>query len=177
MAFSVARGPLRDAAVEWTVTTREATYSPPNWDDFVFGVWTPWWYWDYGFGGFYESDVYWDEPWFDEETVETFSGRTDTNGAHYLQMDFGGDGEGLPTTVSAQATVFDVNRQAWSDGTDLLVHPAELYVGLRSDRPYVESGEPIVIEAIVTDIDGNAVADRPVAMEAGRLEWRLVDGR
>ena len=46
-------------------------------------------------------------------------------------MDFDGDGEGLAHNGdSSQATVFDVNRQAWSDGTDLLVHPAELYVGL-----------------------------------------------
>ncbi|MGA9596317.1 MAG: MG2 domain-containing protein, partial [Acidimicrobiia bacterium] len=174
-------GPLPDAEVEWTVTTRQATYSPPNWDDYTFGIWIPWWYDTFGSGGdvFYESDVFFGEPGpaFDAGTVETFSGRTDANGTHYLHMDFAGDGEGLPTTVSAQATVFDVNRQAWSDGTDVLVHPAELYVGLRSDRTYVESGEPIVIDAIVTDIDGNAVADRPVAMEAGRLEWRLVDGQ
>ncbi len=156
--------------------------APPNWDDFTFGVWIPWWYYDdFGFDGGvrYEEDFYYGESWpgVDDATVETFSGRTDASGNHYLQMDFGGDGEGLPTTVSAQATVFDVNRQAWSDGTDLLVHPADLYVGLRSDHPYVESGEPIVVDAIVTDIDGNAVAGRAVAMEAGRLEWRLVDGQ
>jgi uncharacterized protein YfaS (alpha-2-macroglobulin family) len=173
-------GPLPDADVEWTVTTRQATYAPPNWDDFAFGVWIPWWYYD-DFGGdvFYESDVFFGEPrpGLDESTVETFAGRTDANGTHYLQMDFGGDGEGLPTTVSAQAAVFDVNRQAWSDGTDLLVHPGELYVGLRSARTYVESGEPIVVEAIVTDIDGAAIAGRAVAMEAGQLEWRLVDGQ
>jgi hypothetical protein len=173
-------GPLPDAEVDWTVTTRQATYSPPNWDDFAFGVWIPWWYEDYGFYGDvpYPSDGYYGESWpgVDQGAVEEFSGRTDAAGTHYLQMDFGGDGEGLPTTVSAQATVFDVNRQAWSDGTDLLVHPAELYVGLRSDRTFVDSGEPIVVDAIVTDIDGAAVIDRDVAMEAGRLEWQLVDG-
>ena len=58
----------------------------------------------------------------------------------------------------AEATVFDVNRQAWSDGTDLLVHPGEEYVGLRSDRTFVKAGEPLVIDAIVTDIDGIATA-------------------
>ncbi len=175
-------GPLPDAAVEWTVTTRQATYSPPNWDDFAFGVWIPWWFYGDFYGGFdggyYESDVGFGDFWpdVDPAEVETFSGRTDAGGTHYLQMDFDGDGEGLPTTVSAEATVFDVNRQAWSDGTDLLVHPGELYVGLRSQRTYVESGEPIIIEAIVTDIDGSAVAQRNIAMEAGRMEWRFLDG-
>jgi uncharacterized protein YfaS (alpha-2-macroglobulin family) len=175
-------GPLPNAGVEWTVTTRQATYSPPNWDDFAFGVWIPWWFQDDYYGGvgfesdvYYESDVFFGEFWpeVDPGTVETFFGKTDANGTHFLQMDFDGDGEGLPTTVSAQATVFDVNRQAWSDGTDLLVHPGEFYVGLRSQRTFVESGEPIVIDAIVTDIDGTAIPERAVAMEAGRLEWRL----
>ncbi|NNL97936.1 MAG: hypothetical protein HKO63_07005, partial [Acidimicrobiia bacterium] len=179
-------GPLPDAAVEWTVTTRQATYSPPNWDEFTFGVWTPWWYYGGGFGGddYYEggfaaSDGYYEDVWppFDSGTVETFSGRTDASGTHYLQMDFDGNGEGLPTTVSSQATVFDVNRQAWSDGTDLLVHPGELYVGLRGERTFVKAGEPLVIEAIVTDIDGTAVPSRPITIEAGRLDWQILDGR
>jgi uncharacterized protein YfaS (alpha-2-macroglobulin family) len=178
-------GPLPNAQVEWTVTTRQATYSPPNWDDFVFGVWIPWWFDDFfggsGFAsdGYYESDVFFDDFWpeVDPATVETFSGRTDAGGTHYLRMDFDGDGEGLPTTVSSEATVFDVNRQAWSAGTDLLVHPGELYVGLRSQRTFVKKGEPLVIDAIVTDIDGSAVAARAITVEAGRLEWRVVEDR
>ena len=34
-------GPLPDAEVTWTVTTRQSSYSPPNWSDFTFGVWRP----------------------------------------------------------------------------------------------------------------------------------------
>jgi uncharacterized protein YfaS (alpha-2-macroglobulin family) len=175
-------GPLPNAEVEWTVTTRQATYSPPNWNDFTFGVWIPWWFDDFFYAPIardvsYEAEYFGDFwPQLDQGTVETFSGRTDANGTHFLQMDFDGDGEGLPTTVSSEATVFDVNRQAWSSGTDLLVHPGDLYVGLRSRRTFVKKGEPLVIEAIVTDIDGNAVDQRAVAVEAGRLEWRIVDG-
>jgi uncharacterized protein YfaS (alpha-2-macroglobulin family) len=176
-------GPLPNADVEWTVTTRQATYSPPNWDDFAFGVWIPWWFQDDYYGGFesdvyYESDVFFDDFWpeLDPDAVETFFGKTDGNGTHFLQMEFDGDGEGLPTTVSSQATVFDVNRQAWSAGTDLLVHPGELYVGLRGQRTFVKKGEPLVIEAIATDIDGTAVPARAITVEAGRLEWQIIDG-
>ena len=182
-AVYFAGGPLPDAAVEWTVTTSQATYSPPNWDDFTFGVWIPWWYyggpgWGFEDDYYYESDVYYDDAWpgVDPATVETFAGRTDSSGTHYLQLDFDGNGEGLPTTVSSQAAVMDVNRQTWSDGTDLLVHPAELYVGLRGQNTFVESGEPLVVQAIVTDIDGAAVPGRAISVEAGRLQWQLIDG-
>jgi uncharacterized protein YfaS (alpha-2-macroglobulin family) len=178
-----AGGPLPDAEVEWTVTTRQATYSPPNWDEFTFGVWIPWWFDDYFYSPIRGADVY-EEAFFvddfwpqnNEGTIETFSGRTNANGTHFLQIDFEGDGEGLPSTVSSEATVFDVNRQAWSSGTDLLVHPGDLYVGLRSRHTFVKRGEPLAIEVIITDIDGNAVPQRPVRLEAGRLEWRIVDG-
>ena len=70
----------------------------------------------------------------------------------------------------------DVNRQAWTDRTNLLVHPASLYVGLRSDRYFVERGQPLKMDFIVTDLDGNPVEDRLVEMQAARLEWKYRGG-
>ena len=73
----------------------------------------------------------------------------------------------------AQATVMDVNRQAWSSTTTLLVHPASLYVGLRTDRYFVEKGTPIKVDFIVTDLDGKAISGQTVVITAARLEWKL----
>ena len=81
-----------------------------------------------------------------------------------------------PKSVVAQATVMDVNRQAWSSTTTLLVHPADVYVGIHSDRYFVGRGTPLKVDFIVTDLDGNAVADRPVEITAGRLEWKVKNG-
>jgi alpha-2-macroglobulin len=62
-----AGGPLPDADVNWLVTTRESSYSPPNWDDYTFGIWQPWWFGGDGFarGGpasdlAFESDICFD---------------------------------------------------------------------------------------------------------------------
>jgi len=161
-----AGGPLPNAEVNWQVTSSPSSYSPPNWPDFVFGTWQPWW-WDYpiaeGFGPFGPGG---------QVDVETFSGVTDAAGEHFLRLDFD-EGRGLrPFSVLAEATVFDVNRQAWGSTTSLLVHPADLYVGLRSQRTFVERGEPLEIDLIVTDLDGNPVADRPIEVRAARLEWK-----
>jgi alpha-2-macroglobulin len=54
-----------------------------------------------------------------------------------------------PTSVLAEGTVTDVNRQAWAGRTSLLVHPAELYVGMRSERYFVERGQPLKVDLIV----------------------------
>jgi len=160
-----AGGPLPNAETTWWVTSTPTNYSPPNWPDFTFGVWTPWWWWDY-------EDVY------DGGTFETFEGTTDAGGEHFLRMDFEGSGQQAvrPHSIFAEATVMDVNRQAWASATSLLVHPADLYVGLRSERYFVERGDPLEIELIVTDLDGNPVPDRPIEVTAARLEWTYRDG-
>ena len=161
-----AGGPLPNAETFWTVSASPSNYSPPNWPEFAFGEWTPWWY----YGG-----SYWDEGHGGSNT-QTFEGRTDASGRHYLNMDFVEAEEPRPYSVFAGADVMDVNRQAWNAGTTLLVHPASIYVGLRSETTFVEKGEPLVIEAIVTDLDGNAVPGQSIEMQAARLEWTTQGG-
>jgi alpha-2-macroglobulin len=166
-----AGGALPNAEVTWQVSTSPGSYSPPNWGDFTFGIWQPWWWsWrvydevgSFGPGG---GSLY-----------ETFTGLTDAAGEHYLRLDFDSLPAPRPYSILAEATVMDVNRQAWTSSTTLLVHPADLYVGLRSDRYFVERGEPLKIDFIVTDLDGNPVADRPVTVTAARLEWKYRSGQ
>ncbi len=156
--------PLSNAEVNWQVTSSPGSYQPPNWPDFTFGTWHPWW-------SFYEP-----ASQGGGTTVETYTGVTDASGTHYLRLDFEGAAFRQPMSVTAEATVFDVNRQAWTSGTNLLVHPADLYVGLRSERYFVERGDPLEVEAIVTDLDGEPVADRPIRMTAARLSWKYQNG-
>ncbi|MCJ7435870.1 MAG: MG2 domain-containing protein, partial [Anaerolineales bacterium] len=164
-----AGGGLPNAEVTWQITSSPGSYSPPNWPDFTFGNWQPWWFfYDYG-----------PRPGGDAQTV-TFAGKTDASGTHFLRLDFNQQGDlgydPQPRSVVAQATVMDVNRQAWSSTTTLLIHPSDLYVGMRSERYFVGRGTPFKIDFIVADLDGNAVKDRPVEVKAARLEWKYKDG-
>jgi uncharacterized protein YfaS (alpha-2-macroglobulin family) len=168
-----AGGPLPNAEVQWLVTSSPSNYEPPNWPDFIFGTWTPWWY----FGPIFYEEVY--SPYttgYEDTEAETFSGETDATGNHYLRLDFDEAEETRPYSVRAEATVFDVNRQAWASSTNLLVHPANLYVGMRSERTFVQRGTPLKIDLIVTDLDGNPVSDRPIHVRAARLEWKYTRG-
>ncbi len=163
-----AGGGLPNADVTWQVTTSPGEYAPPNWPDFTFGIWEPWWWFDF------------QHPGGGETQIETFTGKTDANGVHYLDLDFDATGDPekdpQPKSVIAQPTVMDLNRQAWSSTTTLLVHPSNLYVGLRSDRYFVGRGTPLKVDFIVTDLDGNPVADRPVEITASRMEWVIRNG-
>ena len=164
-----AGGPLPNADVEWQVCAQPGSYNPPGWPDFSFGTWTPWWY------DFY----YYDEFYYEggERTCEFSTSQTDAGGEDYLRIDFETMEQPQPFSLLVDATVLDVNRQGWSASTNLLVHPADLYVGLRSERAFVRQGEPIEVDVIVTDIEGQAVSDRSLTVTAARLEWRYDDGR
>ncbi|HVF45982.1 MAG TPA: MG2 domain-containing protein, partial [Pyrinomonadaceae bacterium] len=156
-----AGGGLANAETNWTVTANAANYTPPNRDDFTFGTWTPWWrFSDYGGrGGYYGG------------SSQSFKGVTDAGGKHLLKIDFESVKPPRPYTITAASSVQDVNRQTWSSSTSLLVHPASLYVGIRTATTFVQKGESIVVESIVSDIDGNLISDRDVEVKAVLKDW------
>lgn len=157
-----AGGGLPNAEVRWRVTSKPTQYTPPNRSDFIFGTWIPWWI-SRGDDG--------------EETSQEFSARTDALGKHNLRIDFDSVNPARPSSVVAQASVTDVNRQTWASSTTMLVHPADLYVGLKSDRTFVQKGEPLNVQTIVTDLDGKAVEGREVRMRAVLLDWEYEGGQ
>jgi uncharacterized protein YfaS (alpha-2-macroglobulin family) len=160
-----AGGGLAGADVSWRVTSAETTFTPPNRDDFIFGRWRPWWEM-FGFG------ERWGGPVFGQSVAaQELTARTDAGGAHVLSIDFVRVDPPLPMEVTAEATVMDVDRQAWSARANLLVHPAALYVGVKAKTTFVERGTPIELQTIVVDIDGRAVAARELAVRAERMVW------
>ena len=156
-----AGGGLSNADVTWQVTTMTARFTPPNRDDFTFGKWIPWWL---------------ERSYSPDRMVETFSGRTDAGGKHVLRMDFTAVDPPEPSTVTAAASVTDVNRQVWTSSTNLLVHPAALYVGLRSSRTFVQKGEPLIVQSIVADLDGKLIVGREIRMRAVLMDWVFEKG-
>lgn len=154
-------GGLADTEVDWTVTSRPTNYTPPNRDDYTFGKFYAWWR--------NESDE-------SEAKEQTFKGRTDAEGKHTLRMDFDGVNPPRPSSVTAQARVQDVNRQTLASASTLLVHPADVYVGLKSARSFVQKGDAFDVATIVTDLDGKALAGREVRLRLVRLEYVYAKG-
>jgi len=165
-----AGGPLPGADTIWTVSVNATTYTPPNWDEFIFGEWTPWWW-----RGAYVDDY----PGYynDRSESEEYEARTDPTGQHYLKMTFIASEKPQPYSINAEAAVMDVNRQTWAAQTNLLVHPSKLYVGLRSRTAFVEKGDKLSYDGIVTDVDGNVVADVPFTVRGVRLAWTFENGK
>jgi alpha-2-macroglobulin len=157
-----AGGGLADSEVRWYVNAAPTNFTPPNRGDFTFGKWTPWWEYHGYQGGAANS--------------KEFTGRTDASGKHRLRIDFDSVTPPRATSVTATANVQDVNRQSVGSSFNFLVHPADLYVGLRTPRWFVQKGEPLIVESIVTDLDGKAVANREIRMRAALIDWTYDKG-
>lgn len=166
-----AGGSLPNAKTNWSVNINETQYSPPKWEGFVFGEWKP--FWLRGFSGYFPT------PKTITKT-QNFSGQTNSDGEHLISVSINKEASSrnqenennddekleIPINVNANATVTDVNRQRWTSSSSFIVHPANVYVGLRSNKYFVEKGENLKIEYIVSDIDGKAVSGRKVRLEA-----------
>ncbi len=157
-----AGGALTNAEVNWSIQATESSYTPPNQSKYSFGMWTPWWRAYNQSGG--------------NTTYQSLSAKTDAAGEHTVQLKFGKKLPPKPMSVKASATVMDVNRQAWTSATNLLVHPSLFYVGMRSERYFVEQGEPLEVKLVVSDIDGNLTANRPVKVRASRVKYSWKNG-
>ncbi|NNE97621.1 MAG: hypothetical protein HKN25_01235 [Pyrinomonadaceae bacterium] len=158
-----AGGGLANAQVNWTVRATATSYTPPNRGDYIFGSWVPWWYRSS------RSNYY-------GGSVKNFKGVTDASGKHNLRIDFESVKPPRPYRVTASSSVQDVNRQTWSSSTSLLVHPADLYVGIKSKRTFVQKGENIEIDSIVSDLDGKLVSGKNVEIKAVLKSWAFEKG-
>ncbi len=152
-----AGGGLGGAETTWHVTAQDAAFSPPNHEGYHFGKPQHWWWW----GG---SDKQ------ARRATATWKSKTDANGRHRLRIDFDALDPAYPRKIDLAANVTDVNRQTWAARTSLLVHPASVTVGLRSQSQLLHTGQNAQLDVIVTDIDGKLVKDRPVAITMSRIE-------
>ncbi len=153
-----AGGGLPGAKVQWRVAANKGHYTPPNRSGWTFVGWRPSW------GR--KTPV--------KSNTESFSGVTDSRGAHRLRIHFDAVDPPRPMSVRATATITDVNRRTWTATKSLVVHPSKLYVGMRTKKYFVKKGQPLKVEVIVTDLKGKAVAGRVVGVQAVRQQWRYV---
>ncbi len=157
-----AGGGLPNAPVHWRAYATPASYTPPDRSEYQFGMWSPWWRpFNKGSGG--ES--------------ETLEGKTDAIGEHHLGIHFEAVNPPRPMNVHAQATVTDVNRQAWTSSKDMLVHPSAFYLGLKTERGFVDRDDPIVVESLVVDIDGKIIPGVDVTLRMFRVRSKWKGGK
>lgn len=156
-----AGGGLPESEVSWTVSAEDGHFAPPGRPGYHFGKRPQFFWWS-------RSDE------ASRSARETWKSTTNGEGSHRLRVDFDALDPAYPRSLKLEASVTDVNRQSWAARTSLLVHPANVTVGLREETRMVRAGDPIVLGVLVTDLDGKAASGRTVSIKSARIErtWR-----
>lgn len=144
-------GTLPNAMVEWRVSSNTTGFTPPNRGDYAFGQAFPWWF-SRGFG--------------DSQNQQYYQGSTDAAGRAALDVTLDVIEPALPRRMRIWAGVTEVNQQQIGGEKAILIHPSELYVGIKSNRYFVREGEPFDFDLIACDLDGNLISGKAIALEA-----------
>jgi uncharacterized protein YfaS (alpha-2-macroglobulin family) len=154
-------GAMPGAPVRWTATRTTQEYRPPGNETFSFGIET----WDW-------ND---ESPGRSSEVVGAGEAKTDAQGALEIEVGKAEAPGGRSATLTLEAEVADVNRQRIANRTELSIHPAALYAGVRSRSTdgFPEINKPVTLEAIaVTPAGERQRAD--VVVTAFRRDWKFV---
>ena len=151
-------GGLEGASVTWYVGAQPARYQPPGWHRYEFGAVTPGWW-----GGRPAAQI----------QSQTISAEMDAQGGHQVVITAQGEARQPVTHIlRVQATVQDLSRQTMSATQRVMVHPALWYVGGRTDSYIGRTEEPLPVQLIVTDLDGNPVEGQEIRVTTQRVSWR-----
>ena len=173
-----AGGSLAGAAVNWNVSVSPTTYTPPGHSDFTFGTWVPWW----RGGGM--SDVVdapmgrfsgFGRPGFGG-VVKQHNGTLAADGSHWLHVDVDSIRPASPVTVTATASIQDVNRQTRTTTSTQLVHAADTYAGVHFPVTFVDAGQSFKVATIAVTPDGKVVPNAVIRLKAFRKVWGLDAG-
>lgn len=153
-------GAMNNAAVKWSVQRSSTRFSAETAQDFTFAQET--WWWDDNAprdsNGFFASG----------------EGRADAKGALAVKAGVTEAPAEKPYTYTLEAEVTDVNRQAVAGRTSVTVHPADVYVGLRSSTYFMQVGTEYPLDTVVVDPSGKKVAGTQVTVTVTSRTWKSV---
>ena len=154
-------GAMPGATVRWTATRTSEDFQPPDNPGFAFGIAT--WEW---------SD---ENPAPSTEVIGAGEGKTDAQGAFEIAAGQVESPGGRSARVTLEAEVADVNRQRIANRTEVHVHPAALYAGIRqrSVEGFAEVGKPVSLEAVAVSPDGKRQRSE-VKVTVLRRDWKFV---
>ena len=152
--------PMSKASSHLHITRTDTAFSPPGAD------------------GFNVSDgVYtWDLPdaATAREALHSASATLDGKGVTSAKVALTMPGQRGPEAILCEASVDDISRQSLAGSTTAIVHPAEVYLALRTgDDWFLPEGSAVKPEVLAIDPKGTKVSGQRVKIELLRRTWAV----
>jgi len=120
--------------------------------------------------------------WFTDETQDTFSwinlgsgqAVTDANGQAIITLAETRAPSRRPMTITVEGQVWDESGQVISGRTSVLAHPADVYVGLRTDRYFGREGSPVNVDLIAVTPQSQPLAGQKIDVKVVEIRWERI---
>jgi hypothetical protein len=153
-------GAMSEVPVKWSVQRNSTQFVSERAPGFTFAQQT--WWWDdsapHEASGFFASG----------------EGRADAKGTMAVKAGLAEAPAEQPYVYTLEAEATDVNRQAVAGRASVTVHPASVYVGLRSSTYFLQVGTEYPLDTVVVDSAGKPVAGSSVAVTVTSRTWKSV---
>jgi uncharacterized protein YfaS (alpha-2-macroglobulin family) len=119
---------------------------------------------------------------FNDETQDYFSwvslgggeAITDGNGQVIVSLPDTRAPSRRPMTISIEGQVRDESGQVISGRASVLAHPADVYVGLRTDRYFGREGQPLAIDLIAVTPESRPIPGQEIDVKVVEIRWERV---
>ena len=162
--------PVVDQLLDWSVYSEDYHFSPPQWGRYTFSdrddpwsCWSCWWL-----------------PRTSPSSILTGSGNTNTSGQLLIELpaDLLLEAQEDATTgsrsLTIEATARGVDGQVISGRGTIIIHAANVYVGVATARSVARAGDPTELDVLTVDWSGERIALQDVQYEIVRREWENV---
>ncbi|MFT3709657.1 MAG: MG2 domain-containing protein [Archangium sp.] len=153
-------GAMNDVQVKWSSQRSETTFSAEAGNGFTFSQET--WWWDDG------------EPHDSNGFFASGEGKADAKGELAVKAGVTEAPGEKPYRYTLEAEVTDVNRQSVAGRVEVMVHPANYYVGLRSPSYFLSVGTEYGMEALVLDTEGKRAKGKKTTVTITSRTWKSV---
>ncbi|GIV81855.1 MAG: hypothetical protein KatS3mg051_1209 [Anaerolineae bacterium] len=99
---------------------------------------------------------------------------TDANGQVIITLEQTRAPSRRPMTITVEGQVWDESGQVISGRTSVLAHPADVYVGLRTDRYFGREGSPVNVDLIAVTPQSQPLAEQKIDVKVIEIRWERI---
>ncbi|MBI5961591.1 MAG: Ig-like domain-containing protein, partial [Chloroflexi bacterium] len=115
------------------------------------------------------------QDYFSWVEVGSGSTQTDSNGRVMVELNNTKAPSIRPMTISLEGQVVDESGQYISGRTSIMAHPAEVYVGLHTDRYFGQENVPLNVDLIAVTPDSIPLAEQKIEITVVETRWERVE--
>lgn len=114
------------------------------------------------------------QDYFDWVNLGGGEATTDANGQVIVSLPDTRAPSRRPMTISIEGQVRDESGQVISGRASVLAHPANVYVGLRTDRYFGREGQPLDVDLIAVAPDSKPLPGQKIDVKVVEIRWERV---